>query len=285
MSSDVAQPFNQASPPAEATDGGPSGLTVADISVKFSGMTAVDLLSVTIPDEGRTAVIGPNGAGKSTLLKAIVGEERTTSGSIRFRGKRIDRLDTVARARLGIIRTRQELGLYWSMTAWENIVCGADNPAARSKADRSRSRRRPWGRKDSFVEHLIDLLDLQSWRDGLPGTLPYGVRKRVELARALAARPRVLMLDEPVAGLNTREKATMVEYLDRLLLDFNMALLLIEHDMQTVSALCPRDVHAMVDGRIVASGAFDRVITDDLVVASYFGTRQNAATQRSAASD
>lgn len=253
-------------------------LAVTDLSVKFSEMMAVDLLSVAIPHEARTAIIGPNGAGKSTLLKAIVGEVRLASGSIRFNERRIDKLDTVGRARLGVIRTRQDLGLYWSMTAWENILCGADNPGAKKGRDSSRSWGSLWRRKDSYVDHLIDRLDLQSWRDGLPSTLPYGVRKRVELARALAARPRLLMLDEPVAGLNTREKATMVEYLDRLLPELNMALLLIEHDMQTVSALCPNDVHAMVAGSIAASGTFDQVITDALVVEAYFGTGRSQAT-------
>lgn len=252
------------------TTDAPELLTLCHITVKFAGMAAIDDLSLTVRENARMAVIGPNGAGKSTLLKAIAGEQGASAGEIVYAGRQTRHVPSYRRARAGVVRTRQDLGLFWSMTVEENIAFGADNPRNRRMTRDSRDG--PKAGRQAGLREVMEWLDLAKWRDHRPDTLPYGVRKRVELARALTANPRLLLLDEPVAGLNTREKAEMVERIAVMLTHIDTALILVEHDMQTVQALCPDEVQAMVAGRIVASGTFDTVIRDPDVVEAYFGT-------------
>lgn len=240
-----------------------NSLRVDGVGVEISGFRAIDEVSLEVKKLRRAALIGPNGAGKSTFLKAITGEQRICSGEITYNGRTLGRTPAFQRARHGIVRTRQELGLFWSMTVSENIAFGADNPRS------SRTRGRPVA--SSIAEQMIALLGLEHWRDHVPEELPYGVRKRVELARALATRPSLILLDEPVAGLNSHEKAEMVALLDRVLSELEVTLIIVEHDMETISQLCPEDVYALVAGRLVAHGSFDEVIRNSEVVAAYLG--------------
>jgi ABC-type branched-subunit amino acid transport system ATPase component len=242
-------------------------LSVEDLTVRYGGTYALEGVSFTLGRSERLGIIGPNGAGKSTLLKVVAGDLRPTSGRILLGGRPIGNSPPWKRARWGLVRTRQELGLFASMTVLENICCGADcaSGAARQQAEAVASA--------PSVEEIMEILALTSWRHEVVESLPYGIRKLTELARALATCPAVLMLDEPVAGLNTAEKQVMVERLDAAVEHLGAALILVEHDMQTVAAVCPDQAIAMVAGRVAATGAFQQVVTTDTVVEAYFGSQ------------
>lgn len=248
----------------------PPLLTVDGLTVRFGGMRALDRVSFDLHAHERLGIIGANGAGKSTLLKAIAGDLRPASGTVRLAGTTLPPGATWRRARRGIVRTRQELGLFPTMTVAENIQVGADAVGKRGHHATNTSATRP------TPEHLLDVLDIGRWRHHTVGALPYGIRKLTELARALAAQPLVLLLDEPVAGLNTNEKAAMVTRLTDALNVFQLTLILVEHDMETVANLCPDQALAMVAGQIAVRGTFAEVVASDIVVESYFGSKRRA---------
>lgn len=246
----------------EQTDlSGAALLDAIEITVRFGGMVAVDAVSLRINEGDRVGLIGPNGAGKSTLVNAITGEVTPARGTLRFRGRAIDRRAAWQRARMGLLRTRQELGLFRTMSVFENVLCGADNPGRRIDARQARV----------WVDEVVTAVGLGEYRSAPVAVLPYGLRKLVELARAIAARPAVLLLDEPVAGLNTAEKRAMVDTLQAIAERYVPGMLLIEHDMATVAALCPARVYALVAGRTVAHGSFADVVAEPEVIAAYLG--------------
>ena len=254
--------------PSEA----PALLSVDDLTVRYGGAYALEGVSFTLGPSERLGIIGPNGAGKSTLLKVVAGDLRPTRGRIRLDDRPIGNCAPWKRARAGIVRTRQELGLFASMTVLENVRCGADctSLVARQRAETRASL--------PSIEDIMEVLALTSWRHQVVGSLSYGIRKLTELARALATHPAVLMLDEPVAGLNTAEKQAMVERLDAAVRHLGAALMLVEHDMQTVAAVCPDRAIAMVAGRVAATGTFQQVVTTDTVVEAYFGSTTGEKT-------
>lgn len=231
------------------------------LTVLYGGMRAVDNVSVSLNDGERLGIIGPNGAGKSTLLRAIAGEIRPHSGTIRLHGTPLRTGNPWLAVRNGMVRTRQELGLFPTMTVQENVRCAIEN-----------GRRSPRRYKRPDVDGLLDRFDLVTVAGMTVRNLPYGTRKLVELARALATEPDILLLDEPAAGLNTAEKTSLVGRLDAILSTSGISLVLVEHDMSTVSALCPDQTMAMVAGRVVASGRFRDVVADPAVVDAYFGS-------------
>lgn len=247
-------------------------LSVEGLTVRYGGTYALEDVSFTVGPSERLGIIGPNGAGKSTLLKALTGDLRPTSGRVLLEGQPIDKDAPWKRARAGIVRTRQDLSLFASMTVLENIRVGTD---CFGRAGRQRGGAMATA---PSVEDIMEILDLTSWQHAVAGSLSYGVRKLAELARALATGPTVLMLDEPVAGLNTAEKQAMVERLDAAVRRLGAALVLIEHDMQTVAQVCPDRVIALVAGRVAAAGTFQQVVTTDSVVEAYFGSRAPGRT-------
>ena len=189
-------------------------LEVEDLCLRFGGLTVLDAVSLQVPAGSITALIGPNGAGKTSLFNAVSGCYRPQAGSVTFAGTDVTRLPAARRAALGMARTFQNIALFGGMTVLDNIKMGghvhlrAGLPAAGLYAGRARREER---RLQSEIER--DLADLVGIRGSLhqpAATLPYGMQKRVELARALALRPRLLLLDEPVAGMNRRERDEMV---------------------------------------------------------------------------
>ncbi len=241
--------------------GAPPVLEASELTVLYGGMRAVDDVSICVHEGERLGIIGPNGAGKSTLVGAIAGDIRPSAGSILLRGTHLRTGVPWLAARKGILRTRQELGLFSSMTVRENVLCAIESmPRMLRRAQRVSS------------GEWLDRFGLLPMADAVVRNLPYGTRKLVELARALAAQPDVLLLDEPAAGLNTAEKTDLVRRLDRILAERGIALMLVEHDMTTVSALCAERTIAMVAGRVIASGRFTEVVSDPAVLDAYFGS-------------
>ncbi|NEA71364.1 branched-chain amino acid ABC transporter permease/ATP-binding protein [Streptomyces sp. SID13588] len=227
-----------------AVAAGEARLTARRISLDYDGITAVDGVDLTVPPGRVTALTGPNGAGKSTLFDCLCGTARPRRGRVLLDGRDITRLPPHRRARLGLARTFQQLAVFPGLTVGENIRIGAEQGAVRDP---------------EAVERILRLLALGPVRDVPAAGLPTGTLRRVELGRALAGAPRVLLLDEPAAGLDSAEIGALRDVLRALAAD-GMALLLVEHDLELVGALADI-VYVMTDGRITATGPPGTVLT------------------------
>jgi branched-chain amino acid transport system ATP-binding protein len=248
-------------------------LEVQDVSVHFGALQALSGVSVDVRSGEVLAVIGPNGAGKTTLLNVISGFYHPSEGSLRFEGRDRTRLAPPDVAALGIARTFQNVALFKGMSVLDNLMTGRLlkmkghflldalwwGPARRQELEHR-----------AMVERIIDFLEIQAIRKTPAGRLPYGLQKRVELGRALAAEPRMLLLDEPMAGMNVEEKEDMCRFILDVNQEFGTTLLLIEHDMGVVMDISDRVV-VLDYGRKIADGPPDTVRKDEAVLAAYLG--------------
>ena len=248
-------------------------LAVDEVSVRFGAIQALDRVSLEIQRGEIVAIIGPNGAGKTTLLNVISGFYHPSEGHIRFEGRDRTQLRPYDVAALGVARTFQNVALFKGMSVLDNIMTGRLlkmrgsfllealywGPAMRQEL-----------RHRAFVERIIDFLEIEAIRKAGAGTLPYGLQKRVELARALAAEPKLLLLDEPMAGMNVEEKEDMCRFILGVNDEFGTTIALIEHDMSVVMDISDR-VIALDYGRKIADGRPDEVRADQGVIDAYLG--------------
>ena len=244
------------------------------VSLRFGGVRALTDVSFVVRDGELFSIIGPNGAGKTSIVNCISGRYRPTGGHIFFKGQKITPLAPNARPHLGIGRTFQNLALFHHMTVLDNIMVGRHHLLKNNfitgslywitgaRAEELEHRR--------GVEEIIDFLDLQSVRKAIAGTLPYGLRKRVELARAMALEPKLILLDEPMAGMNLEEKEDMARYIVDLNEEFGMTVVMIEHDMGVVMDISHR-VMVLDFGKKIAEGAPATVLADPHVKKAYLG--------------
>jgi branched-chain amino acid transport system ATP-binding protein len=248
-------------------------LTVEGVSLSFGGVRALQNVSFDVREHEIRAIIGPNGAGKSSMLNVINGVYHPQEGAITFDGKLRREQDPHEAAARGIARTFQSLALFKGMSVLDNIMSGR-NLKMRTNLLLQALRIGPALREEiehrAAVERIIDFLEIQAYRKTPVGRLPYGLQKRVDLARALAMEPRVLLLDEPMAGMNLEEKQDMC----RLILDvndqFGTTIVLIEHDMGVVMDISDRVV-VLDYGRKIADGVPDAVRSDQAVIDAYLG--------------
>jgi ABC-type branched-subunit amino acid transport system ATPase component len=247
-------------PLSQTTTGEPpnSVLTVQDVSIRFGGNLALDRVSLEVRDGEIVGLIGPNGAGKSTLINCVSGFLVPNDGQMRVIGRDAHGAAPDKLCKIGLTRTFQNLQLFGTMTVFENVLAAVEVGGARGTA------------RPQEVRRLLDLFDLTPVASSRTASLPYGTRKLVEMARAVATQPKVLLLDEPVAGLNTTEKAHFTLILRRILADRRMSILLVEHDMPTVQALANR-VYVLDAGRIIAHGSFEEIAHDPEVIRAYLG--------------
>lgn len=248
-------------------------LSADEITLKFGGVTALNGVSVNVREQEILAIIGPNGAGKTSMLNCINGVYHPQQGQITFRGEVRQEGNPADIARHGIARTFQNVALFKGMSTLDNIMTGRNIRMRTGFLWQALY----WGRAEKeelqhreYVEQIIDFLEIQSIRKTPVGRLPYGMQKRVELGRALAAQPDLLLLDEPMAGMNVEEKEDMSRFVLDVNDEFGTTIVLIEHDMGVVMDISDR-VAVLDYGRKIADGTPDEVRNDQAVIDAYLG--------------
>ncbi|HEX6793227.1 MAG TPA: ABC transporter ATP-binding protein [Casimicrobiaceae bacterium] len=253
---------------------GPVILAVEHVSLRFGGVKAISDVSFEVREHEVLAIIGPNGAGKSSMLNVINGVYQPQQGSIRFRDRTFDLMTPHRAASMGIARTFQNLALFKGMTVVDNIMTGRNlrmKAGILAQALRIGPAEREEIRHREAVERIIDFLEIQAHRKTPVGRLPYGLQKRVDLGRALASEPDVLLLDEPMAGMNVEEKQDMCRFVLDVNEQYGTTIVLIEHDMSVVMDISDRVV-VLDYGRKIGDGTPDEVRHDKAVIDAYLGT-------------
>ena len=232
-------------------------LKTVDVDVRFGGLRALSSVDVDARSGTITGLIGPNGAGKTTLFDVITGHRSADSGDVRLDGRSVTGYGVHRRARLGLSRTFQKLEAFNSLSARDNVLVAAEVAGARSPRVRA--------------DEILSRVGLADVAEITVGVLPTGTARLVELARALAVRPRVLLLDEVASGLSEEETAAVGALLKQLVAEEGLAVLVVEHDMGFVMNTCSR-IHVLDFGRIIAVGTPEGIQADDAVRAAYLGT-------------
>jgi len=250
-------------------------LEVQKVSLSFREVRALSDLSFSVARGEICALIGPNGAGKSSLLNIINGVYRASTGQIVFDGQPFDRPTPMAAARRGIGRTFQNNALFHRMSVLDNVLTGLTRLGRSTfveiafRVGRHRAERRTFRKR---AEEIIDFLEIAQYRDAIVGSLPYGLQKRVELARALVASPKLLLLDEPMAGMNVAEKTDLGRLISEVNQSLQTTIVLIEHDIGVVMGLS-HHVVVLDYGRKVGDGTPEEVRRNPEVIAAYLGVK------------
>lgn len=248
-------------------------LEVKNLGISFGGLRAVDGFNVNIEKGALYGLIGPNGAGKTTVFNMLTGVYQPTVGTFMLDGENLTGKNTLEIAHKGIARTFQNIRLFAKMTVQDNVKVGLHNQVKYGVASgifRLPGYFRDEKYLDERAKELLDVFGLYGERDYLASNLPYGKQRKLEIARALATGPKLLLLDEPAAGMNPNETAELMETIHFVRDTFNMTILLIEHDMKLVAGICER-LTVLNFGTELASGETSAVLNDPKVITAYLG--------------
>ncbi len=251
-------------------------LETRHLGIEFGGLKAVDDFNLTIGRTEIAGLIGPNGAGKTTVFNLITKVYEPTSGATLINGRDLHGLSIAQATRLGIARTFQNIRLFDNMTVEENVRIGLHNSIKYDMFSGILRLPRYWKRERQQHERALELLHIfgmEKLADERAGSLPYGVQRRLEILRALATNPRLLLLDEPAAGMNPKETEELMENIARIRDQFQIAILLIEHDMNLVMGVC-EGICVLNFGRIIAKGTASEIQANPVVIEAYLGKKK-----------
>ena len=248
-------------------------LEVTNLGISFGGLRAVDSLNLTIEKGQLYGLIGPNGAGKTTAFNLLTGVYKPTEGIIKLDGKNITGKSTIEINKSGIARTFQNIRLFKELSVLDNVKVGLHNQYHYNTVAgilRLPSFRKVEKQMDEKAIELLKVFDLDKEKDTLAANLPYGKQRKLEIARALATNPKLLLLDEPAAGMNPNETIELMNTIKFVRDKFDMTILLIEHDMKLVSGIC-EELTVLNFGRVLAQGETTEVLNDPQVITAYLG--------------
>lgn len=250
-------------------------LEIKDLSIHFGGVKAVQNVTFSVEEGDFQGLIGPNGAGKTTVFNAVTGVVRPTQGEICFNGHRLNGIRPDKISHLGIARTFQNIRIYPRMTALENVGIGLDSHPSYNTV--SAMLRLPYVvKKDREIQETclkyLEQVGILQYKDAEAGSLPYGIQRKLEIARALATGPRLLFLDEPAAGMNTAESMELVSFLRDLHKNTGIAIVLIEHHLEVVMEVC-QSIHVLNLGQMLAAGTPREIQGNREVIKAYLGER------------
>ena len=248
-------------------------LEVTDLGISFGGLRAVDELNMTLEEGSLVGLIGPNGAGKTTVFNMLTGVYRPTDGGIRLAGENIVGKKPHEICKMGIARTFQNIRLFDKLSVLDNVKAGLHNEITYSLAEsllHVGSYRKKEKMMDERAMEILKVFDLDGQRDYKARNLPYGKQRKLEISRALATDPKLLLLDEPAAGMNPNETEELMETIELVRKEFHVTVLLIEHDMKLVSGICEY-LYVLNFGRLLAEGTPSQVLSNPEVITAYLG--------------
>ena len=248
-------------------------LKTTNLGISFGGLRAVDDVNMEIKDGELIGLIGPNGAGKTTIFNLLTGVYKPTDGDISLNGISINKKNTPQIVALGVARTFQNIRLFKELTVLDNVKMALNSSMKYNTFEAIFRLPRFWKEEKEITDKALDLLDIfdmAEMANVISGNLSYGQQRKLEIARALATNPKLLLLDEPAAGMNPNETKELMNTISFIRNKFNIAILLIEHDMDLVMGICER-LYVLNFGKVIASGLPDEIQNNKEVIAAYLG--------------